>query len=331
MSQGPARLPHGGEPPQDIAKAGPDWLDLSTGIAPFAYPFAPPPQETWRNLPRQREERAVLSAAAHHFGLGQEGDICLGPGSQALLQLAPELVPAGAATVLTPTYNEHAHHWALAGHGVEEISDLAELPAQCRYLVVVNPNNPTGEVQERGKLLALTETMAARDGYLIVDEAFCDLLPEASLGGEAGRPGLLVLRSFGKFFGLAGLRLGFLLGPEGFIAMARERIGPWPVDGPALAIAAQAYGDTDWISAHRQALSQQAAKLRRILAGHGNIIGGTDLFVLLQADNSADIAARLAAAHIHVRDFAEQPTWLRLGLPGGEAAWKRFEAALAPI
>ncbi len=114
MSQGPARLPHGGEPPRDIAKAGPDWLDLSTGIAPFAYPFAPPPQETWRNLPRQREERAVLSAAAYHFGLGQEGDICLGPGSQALLQLAPELVPAGAAVTLSGNASTSAANTASA-------------------------------------------------------------------------------------------------------------------------------------------------------------------------------------------------------------------------
>jgi len=324
-------LPHGGEPPQGISKDGVDWLDLSTGIAPFAYPFTPPPERAWRNLPRRLEEQTLLSAAASSFGLVRLDDICLGPGSQALLQLLPTLLPEGAAAVLAPTYNEHAHRWARAGHRVEEISVLAELPAQCRYLVAVNPNNPTGEVQDRTALSALAEKMAARDGYLIVDEAFCDLLPDASLGREAGRPGLLVLRSFGKFFGLAGLRLGFLLGPAAFIAMARERIGPWPVNGPALAIAAQAYGDAAWIAAHRQALAQQAAKLRQVLARHGRIIGGTDLFVLLQADNSAALHAGLAAARIHVRDFAEQGAWLRFGLPGEETAWKRFEAALALI
>ncbi len=331
MTKTPTGLPHGGEPPLDNMNGGSDWLDLSTGIAPFAYPFAPPPQNTWSHLPRRREEQTLLSAAAAHFSLSRLDNICLGPGSQALLQLLPEPLPVGAAAVLAPTYNEHAHRWARAGHPVDEIASLSKLPPQCRYLVVVNPNNPTGEVRERGELLALADEMAARDGYLIVDEAFCDLVPEVSLGPEAGRPGLLVLRSFGKFFGLAGLRLGFLLGPAAFIADARARIGPWPVNGPALAIAAQAYGDVAWIAAHRKALAQQAERLRQTLARHGQIIGGTDLFVLLQADNSAAIHAGLAAAQIHVRNFAEQGTWLRFGLPGEEAAWKRFEAALALI
>ena len=269
-----------------------------------------------------------MAAAGDYFGLSRQSDICLGPGSQALLQLLPELLPAGVVGVLGPTYSEHAYRWGLAGHGVHEATSLDDLPAECRYIVLVNPNNPTGALHQGQDLRALAALLAARDGYLIVDEAFCDLAPDISLAADAGQPGLLVLRSFGKFFGLAGLRLGFLLGPADVIAMARTRIGPWSVNGPALAIAAQAYGDTAWIAAHRQALAGQAQELRSLLADHGGIVGGTDLFVLLQSDGAADIFARLAAAHIHVRDFPEHPTWLRFGLPGDDEAWTRLRNAL---
>jgi cobalamin biosynthetic protein CobC len=244
------------------------------------------------------------------------------------LQLLPELLPRGAVAVLGPTYSEHAYRWAQAGHRVHQAADLAALPTECRYVVLVNPNNPTGAVHEPEGLLSLAARLAAREGYLIVDEAFCDVLPARSLAAFAGEPGLLILRSFGKFFGLAGLRLGFLLGPAEIIARARVRIGPWPVNGPALAVAAQAYGDGDWIAAHRRVLAGQAAKLRTLLAAHGEIVGGTDLFVLLHSERAGDILARLAAVHIHVRDFADHQTWLRFGLPGGEAAWSRLQDAL---
>jgi cobalamin biosynthesis protein CobC len=323
------KLQHGGEPPAGAGPDGPDWLDLSTGIAPFAYPFSPPAAGSWRKLPRQHEEQAALAAAGQYFGLGRHSDVCLGPGSQALLQLLPELLPTGVVGVLSPTYGEHAYRWAQAGHRVCEVTDLANLPSECRYAVLVNPNNPTGAVHQPGDLLPLAASLAARDGYLIMDEAFCDVLPKASLAAHAGVPGLLILRSFGKFFGLAGLRLGFLLGPVDVITKARARMGPWPVNGPALAIAAQAYGDGAWIAAHRQTLAAQAAKLQTLLGRHGEIVGGTDLFVLLNSNKAPDLFARLATAHIHIRDFAENQTWLRFGLPGCDAAWTRLQDALS--
>lgn len=324
MTDGADHIHHGGEPPEN----GADWLDLSTGISPFAYPFSPPPPDSWRRLPRRSEERDALAAAADHFGKGAAGDICFGPGSQALLQLLPELLPKGDVAVLGPTYGEHAYRWARAGHDAFEIIELSNLPADCRYAVVVNPNSPTGRVHAAGDLLSVAKQLSARDGYLIVDEAFCDVLPEISLVSETGHPGLLILRSFGKFFGLAGLRLGFLLGPTDIIGAARRRLGPWPVNGPALAIAAQAYGDANWIAGQRRALTDQASKLRGLLADHGEIIGGTDLFVLLKTDRAREISARLAAARIHVRQFPERKTWLRFGLPGDDAAWRRLATAL---
>ncbi|NQU69978.1 MAG: threonine-phosphate decarboxylase [Rhodospirillales bacterium] len=334
VADGAEHIHHGGEPPIDAAGNGADWLDLSTGIAPIAYPFDPPSPDSWRQLPRRLAEQKTLEAAAGYFGMATAdmgGGICFGPGSQALLQLLPDLLPAGVVAVLGPTYCEHAYRWARAGHELHEISglaDLADLPAQCRYVVVVNPNSPTGAVHGAADLLSLAAQLAARDGFLIVDEAFCDVLPDCSLAGEAGRPGLLILRSFGKFFGLAGLRLGFLMGPADIIDAARTQIGPWPVNGPALAIAAQAYGDAPWIAGHRQMLAEQASKLQRLLAGHGEFVGGTDLFILLQTDRAADLSANLAQARIHVRRFPDHENWLRFGLPGDGAAWQRLTAAL---
>jgi cobalamin biosynthesis protein CobC len=331
VGDGAEHIHHGGEPPIDAAGNGADWLDLSTGIAPVAYPFDPPPPDSWRQLPRRLTERKTLEAAAGYFGMAAPdigGSICFGPGSQALLQLLPDLLPTGMVAVLSPTYCEHAYRWVRAGHELHEISDLADLPVQCRYVVVVNPNSPTGAIHGAVDLLSLADQLAARDGFLIVDEAFCDVLPDCSLAGEAGRPGLLILRSFGKFFGLAGLRLGFLIGPAKVIDAARTQIGPWPVNGPALAIAAQAYGDAPWIASHRQMLAEQASKLRRLLTGHGDIVGATDLFILLRTDRAADLCANLARARIHVRRFLDHENWLRFGLPGDEAAWRRLTAAL---
>nr|MBC8241703.1 aminotransferase class I/II-fold pyridoxal phosphate-dependent enzyme [Alphaproteobacteria bacterium] len=157
---------HGGEPPFSVGTAGPGWLDLSTGIAPFAYPFSSPGASAWQNLPRLREEQAALTAAGQYFGLGRQSDICLGPGSQALLQLLPALLPTGAVGVLSPTYGEHAYRWAQAGHQVHEVAGFAELPPECRYVVLVNPNNPTGALHEPRDLLSSAALLAARSNRL---------------------------------------------------------------------------------------------------------------------------------------------------------------------
>lgn len=328
MAGGLGHIHHGGEPPTDASESETNWLDLSTGISPVAYPFVPPSPNSWRRLPRRAEEQTALAAAGDYFGKGAQGDICFGPGSQALLQLLPELLPIGSVAVLGPTYCEHAFRWARAGHEVTEVAGLSVLPADCRYAVVVNPNSPTGTVHAPRDLLILAGKLASRNGFLIVDEAFCDVRPDLSLVGESGQPGLLILRSFGKFFGLAGLRLGFLVGPSEIIDAAREKIGPWPVNGPALTIAAQAYGDAPWIEDHRRDMAEQAVRLRGLLSGYGEIIGGTDLFVLLHSDQADALFARLNEAQIYVRKFPENKSWLRFGLPGDAVSWRRLITAL---
>jgi cobalamin biosynthesis protein CobC len=331
VTSGSGNIFHGGEPPEDEAWSRPQsrpWLDLSTGISPIAYPFSTPAPTTWQILPRQRDEQRTLEAAGHYFGIPDRGNISMGAGSQALLQTIPGLLPPGNVAVFSPTYAEHAWRWAEAGHSVVEIIDLDNVAADCRYVVLVNPNNPTGETHDPETLLELATLLADRGGYLVVDEAFCDVTPAISIARHVGQAGLLVLRSFGKFFGLAGLRIGFLLGPSELIAKVREKSGLWPVNGPALAIAKEAYEDIAWIEGHRKMLAEQAVRLCDLLTGHGQIIGGTDLFVLLATKSAPALLASLAAQKIHVRHFPENPEWLRFGLPDKEEDWARLASVL---
>jgi cobalamin biosynthesis protein CobC len=320
---------HGGEPPETGSDKSKPWLDLSTGISPWAWPIPAIDPAVFQALPRKRDEEAALGAAAIYYGLGADGDICLGPGSQALLQAVPEVLPPGNVAILEPTYGEHGHRWSQAGHVVDAVADLTGVGPGHRYVVLVNPNNPTGRVHTKEELLALATELSGREGYLVVDEAFCDVQPTASLAAEAGRPGLLVLRSFGKFFGLAGVRIGFLLGPSGPLDLVRRRTGLWSVNGPALEIARQACADISWIAAHRQRLAQQAERLKDLLADHGEIIGETSLFLLLQSSSAPQLLARLARHQIHIRHFPDHPAWLRFGLPGEDADWLRLQVALA--
>jgi cobalamin biosynthesis protein CobC len=327
----PGNMTHGGDAQSlglDLPEPENGWLDLSTGIAPYAYPVGDIPENAWTALPQQQAERALIDAASEAFGCSPAIDLCLGPGSQALIQILPKLLPTGTIAVQTPTYGEHAYRWARAGHDVTPLRDVMEIPADARYLVVTNPNNPTGEVILPSHLMVLADEMQSRDGYLIVDEAFADIVPDISMMTVAGRPGLIILRSFGKFFGLAGLRVGFLAGPKTILEAARAEVGPWSVNGPALEVARQAYRDHDWIEAQRRKLATATVDLRTVLAAYGNILGGTDLFQLVESDKAQEIFLRLAKYGILVRRFDNNPNWLRFGLPRNDAAFHRLKIAL---
>jgi cobalamin biosynthetic protein CobC len=322
-------LLHGGDASAlglDIAPPSGGWLDLSTGIAPFSYPVTDTPADVWQRLPQAQSGDELLAAAAGYFNSARPDCWCFGAGSQALLQLLPQVLPKQQVAVLSPTYGEHAFRWRLAGHQVSEIGDLADIPHQVRYVVVTNPNNPTGAIVAPEQLTTVADEMARRDGFLLLDEAFADIAPDCSLAPAVGRPGLIVLRSFGKFFGLAGLRLGFLGGPEALIAPLKALLGPWPVSGPALAIGTQAYRDVDWIAAQRDRLSQSRQALDPVLRQFGEIIGGTDLFRLLDCANAQELFLASARSGILLRRFEYQPTWLRIGLPGSDEELARLAA-----
>lgn len=333
-----AALPHGGrlgEARAEFPGAPEPWLDLSTGINPQAYPLPGLSPDCFTRLPEPEQVEALQQAAATAFGLGARAGVAAAPGTQALIELIPRLVPAAAVAVLGPTYGEYAGAWRRAGHLVAEVASPAAL-AEAEIAVVCNPNNPDGRRLGRGELLALAGRLARRGGLLVVDEAFADLEDEAGLGaalplaGPGVLGGLLLLRSFGKSYGLAGLRLGFALAAPEAAARLRAALGPWAVSGPALAIGTAALGDRAWLEATKVRLARDTRRLDALLIGAGlTVLGGTRLFRLAAGPRAPGLRHRLGQAGIWVRRFPAAPDRLRFGLPGTEADWARLAGALS--
>jgi len=306
------------------------WLDLSTGINPTPYHDLSLSPAAFSSLPGGGSLSALLAAARTAYGAADEAALCAAPGTQALLQILPEIVvPKGPVAVLSPTYSEHAHLWRVMGYPVTEIDNLDSV-GDAAVVVVVNPNNPDGRLYGRAQLEALRSKLARSGGVLLVDEAFADVTPDTSMASRAGSEGLLILRSFGKFFGLAGLRLGFAIGPEKLVDRLATRLGPWAVSGPAIEIGARALCDAAWIEKTRRTLAVARNRLDTILKSSGlEIIGGTDLYRLTKTMDAAARYEQLGQAGILVRRFEEQPAWLRFGLPGDDTGFERLATALA--
>lgn len=315
---------HGGN--LDAARArfgGTDWIDLSTGINREPYPLPPLPPEAWTALPAAPAKAALLAAAQAAFGTAAPG-VALA-GAQAAIQMLPRLGPAGRARVLAPTYNEHAAQLRAAGWQVEEVARLTDL-AGADLAVVVNPNNPDGQTHAPADLLALSGAV----GRLVVDESFADPVPGLSVAAHAGTDGLTVLRSFGKFWGLAGVRLGFVFADAATVAALEAAAGPWPVSGPALEIGRIALADAPWRAATIARLEAEALRLDALAQCAGwSLVGGTALFRTYATPDAPAAQEGLARERIWSRIFPWSPTWLRLGLPGGAVEWGRLSAALA--
>jgi cobalamin biosynthetic protein CobC len=176
----------------------------------------------------------------------------------------------------------------------------------------------------------VAERLAVRAGVLVVDEAFADVMPQESLCGSLDRvSNVIVFRSFGKFFGLAGVRLGFVAAEQVRAATFRQAIGDWPVSGPAVAIGIKAYRDVEWQTLQRRRLTESAQRLDALLARAGlTITGGTVLFRLARCDDADAVFRHLAAHGILTRPFASDSALLRVGLPGDESQWQRLTTAL---
>jgi cobalamin biosynthesis protein CobC len=326
----PAAIAHGGDL-GGLRKAFPDapepWLDLSTGINPVPYPVPPVEASAWTRLPEAAEVLALRAAAAAAYGAPDAAHIVPAPGTQILIETLPRLVAPTRVAVLGPTYAEHAAAWARAGHAVAEIASLDAL-GDARVAVIVDPNNPDGRTFPLAERHALAGALEARGGLLVADEAFADLEPVESLCPQV-RPGLVVLRSFGKTYGLAGLRLGFAVADPGTAARIGAALGPWAVSGPALAVGQAALSDAGWREEAAGARAADAARLDRMIArAGGRIVGGTCLFRTADFPDGPGLYRRLAAAGIAVRRFAERPERLRFGLPAGKAAWCRLSRVL---
>lgn len=301
------------------------WLDLSTGINPRSYPLPSLPASCWTDLPDADADAALLAAAAACYGTPPQAGMVAAAGTQALIQWLPRLRPPSRVAVLGPTYAEHAAAWAAAGHQVAEVATL-DAAAGADVVVVVNPNNPDGRIFP----FAALEGAAARARLLVVDEAFADVAPEASIAAWAGRPGLVILRSFGKFFGLAGLRLGFALTDRDTAGRLRAAQGGWAVAGPAMAVGTGALSDRAWISDTRRWLKERAERLDVVLGAAGiEVLGGTTLFRLARCSDAQRLADHLGRQGILTRAFAYEPEWLRVGLPGDDDGLERLRLALA--
>mgnify|MGYP002628987680 CR=1 FL=1 len=305
------RFPHAPEP----------WLDLSTGINPVPYLVRKLPLESWTRLPTRHQEQALLEAAATRYGVRDLATIVPAPGTQSLIQLLPRLVPKSRVAIVGPTYEEHEACWTRQGHDVNVVSGL-DRAAGADVVVVVNPNNPTG-------LHLPPAALHREEGLLVVDEAFADLLPPAASLAGILPSNTVVLRSFGKVYGLAGIRLGFAIAAKPLAARIRGELGPWAVSGPALEIGRQALGDSDWLQVATTRLAADRRKLDSLLVQAGfEILGGTSLFCLTHHRDAVDLGDRLARQGIHVRRFTREPHWLRFGIPANDGEFDRVAAAL---
>jgi cobalamin biosynthesis protein CobC len=305
------------------------FVDLSTGINPEPYPIPPLPNEAWTRLPEPEAIAALQTVAARAYGMADASMVVAAPGTQSLISLIPGLIHQTSVAILAPTYGEYARAIALRGSRIVEVESLDRLGG-ASGLVLCNPNNPDGRRFEAASILRALRDQRF-EGMAVVDESFADLEDEAlSLAPHLPQPGLVVLRSLSKTFGLAGLRLGFALTEPDLAARLRAALGPWPVSGPAIEIGARALADRPWLEAAKERLGCDVRRLDAMLEQAGlTLVGGTALFRLVESARAAELFQRLAQAGIFVRRFDYHPDWLRFGLPGPEAEWQRLADALA--
>ena len=308
------------------------WIDLSTGVNPIPYPVGPIALSTWTKLPEPTELAALEAAARTAYGVKPSAGIVAAPGTQALIQWLPRIFPAQRVGVLDFTYQEHETCWQAAGADVTTVTALADL-ATFDVGLVVNPNNPDGRTVAPSDLYNLANTLARRGGRLIVDEAFMDVLgQQSSFVPYLPAAGAIVLRSFGKVYGLAGLRLGFAVASSEDCLRLRQAIGPWAVSGPAIEIGRRALMDRLWLTATLRRLYDEANRLDGLLQSAGfKIVGGTLLFRLVQQAGADTAFEQLCRAGILTRPFEARHGWLRFGLPHASGAWIRLELALRSL
>ena len=291
------------------------WIDLSTGINPETFPLPALPLDIFTRLPDSGQVAALEAAAARRYGAGAHAQAIALPGTQALIQLLPRLHKAKSVGILGFTYGEYARVWQEAGlapHGVETLDALHAFD----LAIIVNPNNPDGRLIRAEDLSALAQHLARKGGLLVVDEAFMDLLPaDQSLVPILPEQGALVLRSFGKTYGLPGIRLGFAVTNAALAEKLRHLLGPWAVSGPAIAIGRTALADDLWLKSLAERLKHRAALIDATMTHCGaEVIGTTPLFRLFAHADAENLFLRFGREGVLLRRFPARPTWLRVGL-----------------
>ena len=322
------------------------WLDLSTGIAPYHYPIPSIPSSVWTQLPQANS--ALLASAATYYKCPALLPI---NGSQSVIQRLPQLYlhekPSGvnsslgvvrqpsAISVYLPAkgYKEHEKAWRKTGVNIiyyHDIPSAGQLNKHC-VVVLINPNNPTGELVSKARVLALLQAVKQRQGLLIVDEAFMDAVQaDQSVIAYTQCEHLIVLRSVGKFFGLAGLRLGFVAACDEWLAAIAAEQGPWSVSGPAQYVGQKALNDTTWQQQQRLRLRSQSLRLSQLLKSVFNVQSkGTALFQTIHLANAENIYDKLCRQAVYVR-LTDDERALRFGIPA-ENNFPRLKQALHNI
>jgi len=302
------------------------WVDLSTGINPNGWPIPPIPAECWQRLPESSD--GLVEAAKKYY---QCESILAVAGSQAAIQTLPLLRKKSKVGVLAPAYAEHAYSWKKAGHEVIELSEttINTRLHEVDVLILINPNNPTAQKFSKSELLDWHQQLSQRNGWLIIDEAFIDSTPQYSLSSYPVHDGLIILRSIGKFFGLAGIRCGFVIANHHIIKQLDELLGPWTISNPSRYIATAALLDLNWQKKNQVELRQQSKRLALLLQNNSfEMSSQTDLFHWVRTENAKYIHHSLAQQGILTRLF-HNPLSLRFGLPKSEAQWIHLNQVLA--
>lgn len=308
---------HGGGLDDAILKYGgnrTNWLDLSTGINPIPYPIPKVPNHFWHSLPDSQAQSALLSAARKFWKVPNGANIIASSGVSQLIAMLPSLLPVNCVEIIGPTYNEHAAAFQSSGWTVGQTGSVR---------VIVHPNNPDGNQH------VISKQDAKNTDLMIIDESFCDVTPDETLINLTDQNNVIVLKGLGKFWGLAGLRLGFAVAAPGLIKKITDRVGPWAISGPAQFIGQAALTDNSWIIKTRSRLREDSLRLDNLMIEYGNKpLGGTDLFRLYEVKNATKIQNTLAKKFIWTRIFPYSRNWLRLGIPGTEAQWAQLINAL---
>lgn len=332
----PKGLHHGGRILAAVEKyniAQEHWLDLSTGLNPNAWQVPSIPDELWQALPEESD--GLQAAACQYYGC----DACLPvAGSQAAIQTLPTLRSYSKVGVISPTYAEHEYNWRQAGHDVIPLSfdEVEQQIYDLDVLVVINPNNPTGHAIRAEQLLDWHQKLASRGGWLIVDEAFMDITPEKSLVSTGIKPGLIILRSIGKFFGLAGIRCGFVISDNEMLQRLSQKLGPWTLTGVTRFIATQALLDKAWQDDSKKSIIESSKRLNNMLSQAGLMPnGGTALFQWLEHEQANDLYQAFAEKGVLIRLFHKQGKMtkpsLRFGLPKNAKQWQQLNETLTSL
>ncbi len=321
---------HGGNLEQACKEYGgtlENWLDMSTGISPWHYPTPEIPSSVWQQLPSNSQR---LIEAASQFYQAPVHEIAPGAGSQPLIRLIPQFIESSTVALPSLGYQEHAYAWQLAGHQPVFYRNTTELLALVEnnnvdHAVLINPNNPTGEITPPNTIKSLACNI---NGHLIIDEAFFECIesqhPNSLSAISHSHPNITVLRSLGKFFGLAGLRVGFAIGRNELVTQLRRFTQPWPISSAGELIAISALQDSAWHTKQRARIRTHSLVFEHLVSKLAANVGithttHTGLFHTLfgAPDNINWLHHALAKQNIWTRrnNSTDPQAWLRLSLP----------------